>query len=72
MQRHCYHCHKPFAMNKEAIHAALDTITSEGMNHFNVFCPHCRRANRISREELLRSAPDWQSGEVSQEEAKPA
>ena len=68
MQFRCYHCHKPFAMSKEAVHLALDTITEEGQNHYNAFCPHCRRANRASRDELLRAAPDWHPSEGAPEE----
>ena len=60
MQIRCYHCHKPFAIGKEAIHAALDYSVSEGLNHYNAQCPHCRRANRISAEELRHAAPEWQ------------
>jgi len=59
MQIRCYHCHRPFALGKEAVHAALDTITAEGLSHYNVPCPHCRRVNRLSRDELHRAAPDW-------------
>jgi len=70
MQFRCYHCHKPFAINKEAVHLALDTITEQGQNHYNVFCPHCRRANRTSKEELHRAAPDWHPRETPKEEVK--
>lgn len=59
MQIRCFHCHKPFALGKEALHAALEEITAEDMHHYNVHCPHCRRANRLSREEMLRAAPGW-------------
>ncbi len=59
MQIRCFHCHRPFALNKEAIHAALEIVTAENLNHYNATCPHCRRVNRISRDELLRAAPDW-------------
>jgi len=59
MQIRCVHCHKPFALNKDAVHAALDAITAEGLGHYNVHCPHCGRTNRVSRQELQRSAPDW-------------
>jgi Zn finger protein HypA/HybF involved in hydrogenase expression len=59
MQIRCNQCHKPFALGKEAVNAALETITEESLNHYNVYCPHCRRANRVSREELLRAAPGW-------------
>lgn len=59
MQIRCYNCHKPFALGKDAVHAALDTLNAEGLSHYNAYCPHCRRANRVSREELQRAAPDW-------------
>ena len=59
MQVRCTHCHKPFALNKDAVHAALDAITAESLGHYNVHCPHCGRTNRVSRRELQRSAPDW-------------
>jgi phage FluMu protein Com len=59
MQILCYHCHKPYALNKETIHQALDQVNSEGLSHYDVACPHCRRVNRVSQKELLRAAPDW-------------
>lgn len=61
MQIRCMNCHKPFALNKDALHAALDYIEQEKLGHFNAACPHCRRNNRISRQELVRGAPDWQA-----------
>ena len=59
MQIRCVHCHKPFALNKDAVHAALDLIAAEDLGHYNAHCPHCGRTNRVSRRELQRSAPDW-------------
>lgn len=59
MQIRCYHCHKPFAVGREEVHRALNTLQAQNLHHYNAYCPHCRRANRISRQELLRSAPDW-------------
>jgi hypothetical protein len=41
------------------MHAALDQIEAEGLSHYNAVCPHCRRNNRVSREELIRAAPEW-------------
>ncbi len=61
MQIRCINCHKPYAMNKEAVHAALDQIELEKQIHYNAACPHCRKNNRISRQELVRAAPDWQA-----------
>ena len=62
MQIRCYHCNKPFALGKEAIHAALDTLTSQNLSHYNAPCPHCRRLNRVSRNQLVHAAPDWKPG----------
>jgi phage FluMu protein Com len=59
MQILCYHCHKPYALNKENVHAALDQMNLEGLTHFDAPCPHCRRVNRVSHKELLRAAPNW-------------
>ncbi len=67
MQIRCTNCHKPFAISKDTVSAALDAIHAEGLNHYNAHCPHCRRANRLSPQELRRAAPDWQPGQTSQE-----
>ena len=67
MQIRCYHCQKPFALGKETIHLALDAMEIEKMGHYNAACPHCRRANRVSRDELRRAAPDWQPQVEKQE-----
>jgi phage FluMu protein Com len=73
MQIRCYHCHKPFALGKDAVHAALDLLSEEKLSHYNAQCPHCRRVNRVSRDELQRAAPDWSEkkaeAETSQAEA---
>ncbi len=69
MQIRCTQCHKPFALNKEEVHAALDTIKEEGLHFYSVRCPHCGRANRISAQELHRAAPDWGKEDVSGERA---
>lgn len=60
MQIRCVNCNKPFALNKEIIHAALDRVSSENLSHYDTVCPHCRRVNRVSKQELQRAAPDWQ------------
>ncbi len=61
MQILCYHCHKPFALNKATIHAALDQAYSAKLSHYDAPCPHCRRVNRVSTRELQRAAPDWKA-----------
>lgn len=59
MQIRCSNCHKPYAIGKNEIYAALDLITAEDLVHYNSSCPHCRRVNRVSRDELKRAAPEW-------------
>lgn len=67
MQIRCYHCHKPFALGREAVHAALDMLSEGELSHYDAQCPHCRRINRISRQELQRAAPDWVEPKKDQE-----
>jgi len=59
MQIRCHNCHRPFALSKEIVHLALDSIIAENLSHYDATCPHCRRVNRISQAELKRAAPDW-------------
>ncbi|MFZ6030545.1 MAG: hypothetical protein ACOYYS_22795 [Chloroflexota bacterium] len=59
MQIRCQRCHKPYALSKEAVHAALDHMMAENLSHYDTQCPHCRRINRVSQAELKRAAPDW-------------
>lgn len=70
MQIRCYHCHRPFALSKETVHAALDMLTAESLSHYNAYCPHCRRANRVSPDELHRAAPTWKLESTEQETAE--
>ena len=70
MQIRCNHCHRPYALNKDTVMLALDTLHKENQNHYNAPCPHCRRTNRVSRQELERAAPGWQPSET--EETKEA
>jgi len=70
MQIHCYNCHRPFALGKQAVHAALDLVVAEDLQHYNAQCPFCRRMNRLSREELERAAPDWKPSQSAETEAE--
>ncbi|MCC7129219.1 MAG: hypothetical protein B6D39_05900 [Anaerolineae bacterium UTCFX2] len=59
MQIRCYNCHKPFAIGKQETHTALDMMVAQNLSHYDAQCPHCRRINRVSRQELERAAPGW-------------
>jgi phage FluMu protein Com len=68
MQIRCQQCHRPFAIGRDEIHTALALLFDEDLAHYNAQCPHCRKVNRISRDELLRTAPDWKREETEKEE----
>ena len=61
MQIRCRHCGRPYALKKEEVHAALDQMTAEDMKHYNSYCPHCGKINRISIKEMRRGAPTWRA-----------
>ncbi len=63
MQIRCQHCHRPFGLDKDVVHAALDQLASEHLGHYNLHCPHCGKSNQVSRFELQRAAPDWKDTE---------
>jgi uncharacterized protein with PIN domain len=56
----CFSCHTPFHVKDEEIIAALDHITEEGHKHYNALCPRCGKANKLSKAQLKRSAPNWE------------
>ena len=66
MQIRCQNCQRPFALNKEMLYAALEEVTSQNLSHYSVHCPHCRRANRVSRKQLKRAAPTWSPEEINE------
>jgi hypothetical protein len=42
--------------------AALQRMHAENLNHYDVFCPRCRKANSVSRQRLEIFTPGWQEG----------
>ena len=64
MQIRCNRCHKPYALGKETVIAALNLVAEQNLNHYNAPCPHCRRVNRVSAKELMRAAPNWEKQEA--------
>jgi phage FluMu protein Com len=67
MQIRCNHCHRPYALNKDMITIALDNLYSEDQHYYNAPCPHCRRSNQVSRQELERAAPGWKPPSTEEE-----
>jgi drug/metabolite transporter (DMT)-like permease len=66
MQIRCRNCNRPYALKREEVIAALDTMHTENLKHYDVHCPHCGKNNQVSQKELKRSAPGW-----SPEQAQP-
>ena len=59
MQIRCRHCHRPYGMKRDEVHAALDLIHKKKLKHYNSPCPHCGKNNRVSQNQLRRAAPGW-------------
>ena len=59
----CYSCSTPFAVKPDEIKAALDLIHQEELKFYNAPCPRCGRANKVSKKQLKRAAPNWQPSE---------
>jgi phage FluMu protein Com len=59
MQIRCFNCHKPFALGKDTLHAALDIMAEENLSHYNAHCPHCGKVNRVAHHDMLKAAPEW-------------
>ena len=68
MQIRCYKCHTPFAIKRDFIHAALEMLEEEDLSHYDARCPKCRTTNRISKEQLMHSAPKWKPQEAQSED----
>ena len=59
MQLRCFKCQMPFSLNKETVFAALDVMTDENLNRYDVRCPKCRKINRVPFKQFKRAAPTW-------------
>ena len=57
MQTRCYRCGWSFAIKQDEIVAALNALEAEGGVHYDIRCPRCRHINKLSIEQLRRSAP---------------
>jgi phage FluMu protein Com len=57
MQLRCYRCGWSFGIKKEEITFAIEALEESGGVHYDIRCPRCRHANKISLEQLKRAAP---------------
>ena len=57
MQLRCYQCGWSFGISKDETVAALEALKASGGSHYDAHCPRCKRANKVSVEQLQRSMP---------------
>jgi len=69
MQLRCTYCQTMFAVSHEEELAALQTMSEEKLTYTHVYCPKCRRANRVEKARLERSYPNWKADLKAMEKA---
>lgn len=60
MNLRCMYCQTMFAVSRDEMLIALQTMEREALTHYDAHCPKCRRANRIERKKLELANPNWQ------------
>ena len=73
MQLRCYSCHTPFTVGRAFVQQSLNIMEEDQLVHFDFRCPKCKKATRVSREQLLHAAPGWtyEPTEKPEEKEKP-
>jgi phage FluMu protein Com len=66
------YCQTMFGVSRDVMLAGLQTMEAEKLTHYEVYCPKCRRANRVERKKLELANPNWQETlkQMAQEAAK--
>lgn len=65
MQIRCFKCQMPIALGRDVIVEALEEVEKQGLSHYDVRCPKCRKTNRVSKKQLMRLAPRKKPGKTS-------
>ena len=60
MQIRCYSCHMPISISRSVVEEALTIMHEDDLVHYDFRCPKCKKANRVSQEQLLHAAPGWE------------
>lgn len=60
MQLRCYSCKMPISIGRAIVEDSLQVMHDEDLVHYDFRCPKCKKANRVSREQLLHAAPGWE------------
>jgi hypothetical protein len=48
---------------------ALQTLQDQNRHHYDAHCPRCRKANRVSRDQLEHFFPNWQEALAAESKA---
>jgi hypothetical protein len=59
-----------FGVSRDVMLVGLQTMEAENLSHYEIYCPKCRRANRVERKKLELANPNWQ--ETLKQKAKEA
>jgi phage FluMu protein Com len=72
MNLRCMYCQTMFGVSREVMLIGLQTMEAENLAHYEIYCPKCRRANRVERKKLERANPNWQESlkKMAKEAAK--
>lgn len=60
MQIRCYSCNIPITISRQNVNQALNIVHEDDLVYFDFRCPKCKKANRVSKEQLLHAAPGWE------------
>ena len=69
MNLRCSYCQTPFTIGRSQMLAALQSLQDENLHHYDAHCPHCRKANQISRDRLEHFYPNWQEALAAESSA---
>lgn len=72
MNLRCMYCQTMFGVSRDVMLVGLQTMEAEKLTHYDIYCPKCRRANRVERRKLEMANPNWQEKvkELAKETAK--
>lgn len=60
MNLRCMYCQTMFGVSRDVMLVGLQTMEAEKLTHYDIYCPKCRRANRVERKKLEMANPNWQ------------
>ena len=60
MNLRCMYCQTMFGVSRDVMLVGLQTMEAEKLTHYDIYCPKCRRANRVERRKLEMANPNWQ------------